>query len=87
MPSCGMRRRSVCVHMHKLLLLPDKRAGLPSNLHTVVPTLVCIRDVLKVEVKVQAIWTVSPFPLLLQQLPHSTTMFHYACMGLLTIHM
>jgi len=31
--------------------------------------------------------TFSSFPLLLQQLPHSTTMFPYACMGLLTIHM
>jgi len=29
----------------------------------------------------------SSFPSLLQQLPHSTTMFPYACMGLLTIHM
>ena len=29
---------------------------------------------------------ISSFPLLLQQLPHSTTMFSYACMGLLTIH-
>ena len=31
--------------------------------------------------------TFSSFPLLLQQLPHSITMFPYACMGLLTIHM
>jgi len=31
--------------------------------------------------------TFSFFHLLLQQLPHSATMFPYACMGLLTIHM
>jgi len=31
--------------------------------------------------------TFSSFPLLLQQVPHSTTTFPYACMGLLTIHM
>jgi len=31
--------------------------------------------------------TFSSFSLLLQQLPHSTTMFPYACMGILTIHM
>jgi len=30
--------------------------------------------------------TFSPFPLLLLQFPHSTTMFPFACMGLLTIH-
>jgi len=29
----------------------------------------------------------SSFPVLFQQLPHSTTMFPYACMGLLTINM
>jgi len=31
--------------------------------------------------------TFSSFPLLLQQLPHSTTLFPYACMGFSTIHM
>jgi len=31
--------------------------------------------------------TFSSFPLLLQQLPYSTTMFPYVCMDLLTIHM
>jgi len=30
--------------------------------------------------------TSSPFPLLLQQPPHSTTMFLYVCKGLLTFH-
>ena len=57
MPSCGVRRPSVCLSVCKLFaqIASSTRqiAGSPPNLHTMVPRRACIQGVLKVKVEVK----------------------------------